>query len=564
MSKLSGIEIFLEVLARSGVTHLFGNPGTTELPLNQALARDPRFQYIFGLHEVPVMAMADGYAMANRKVGVVNVHIACGLGNSLGMLYNAYQEGTPLLLTAGQQDRRLQLGEPVLQGDLVRIARPWTKWAYEVQRVEDMALAVRRAVQIAQTPPTGPVFLSLPLDVQLEQHPSANLADDPAALAAAHELDGGTRPSRTSLARAAELLRGAQRPVILAGSRVTESGAIDSLERIADWLGAPVYAEGTPSHGRLPFRCEHPLYRGVLPYWSDEIHKVLAEYDVALAVGLNLPRLYIYREPSNCWPRDLKLIQLDHVPQEIAKNIPPDVSLLGNPRAGLDELHELLAAMPTDQTAATARTERWAKQRAVERESLLADCARRENERPLAPLALMHALARALPPNAAVIEEAITTHHNVLERLGVLRDPTAFFAQRGWALGWGMGCALGVKLAWPDRPVLGLIGDGAAMYGIQALWSAAHHRIPVTFVIANNSQYKILRVCGDVLKMDELRSPTCPGLDLTNPSIDFVGLARSLGVHAERLESPDQIVDRVRTRLAATEPTLLEVPLASS
>src|SRR5262245_3355808 len=164
----TGIHAFLDLLAEFGVRHIFGNPGTTELPLNDALVGDSRFQYILGLQEIPVMAMADGFAMASRKLGVVNLHISCGLGNAMGMLYNAYREGTPLLVTAGQQDRRLRLEEPILWGEMVAVTRPWTKWSVEVDRVEDLPIALRRAVQTALTPPTGPVFLSLPIDVQME------------------------------------------------------------------------------------------------------------------------------------------------------------------------------------------------------------------------------------------------------------------------------------------------------------------------------------------------------------------------------------------------------------
>ena len=165
---ITGIEAALEVLSASDVRYIFGNPGTTELPLNDALVTDKRFQYILGLSEVPMIAMADGYAMASGKPAVANVHISCGLGNAMGMLYNAYREGTPLLLTAGQQDRRLIFEEPILAGDLVGVTSPWTKWSHEVQRVEDVPQAIRRALQTALTPPTGPVFLSLPIDVQME------------------------------------------------------------------------------------------------------------------------------------------------------------------------------------------------------------------------------------------------------------------------------------------------------------------------------------------------------------------------------------------------------------
>jgi benzoylformate decarboxylase len=173
----------------------------------------------------------------------------------------------------------------------------------------------------------------------------------------------------------------------------------------------------------------------------------------------------------------------------------------------------------------------------------------------------MGALCRVLPPNGAVVEEAVTTHHNLLERLGVLRDPSGHFAHRGWALGWGLGCAVGVKLAWPDRPVVALLGDGAALYGIQGLWTAAHHRIPVTFLIANNAQYRILKIGGDVMQLPQMAEKKYLGLDLVEPEVDFVGLARSFGVTAHRVTEPDELSERVRDALNRTEPILLDVPI---
>src|SRR5437867_2996203 len=198
----TGIHAFLDLLAGYGVRHIFGNPGTTEMPLNDALVGDRRFKYILGLQEVPVMAMADGYAMASGKLGVVNLHISCGLGNGMGMLYNAYREGTPLLVTAGQQDRRLIFEEPILASDMVSVARPWTKWAVEVQRLADLPAAMRRAIQTALTPPTGPVFLSLPLDLQSEV---GDLDLSPAA-----PLDARVRPPKGALEQAVGVLTAAR------------------------------------------------------------------------------------------------------------------------------------------------------------------------------------------------------------------------------------------------------------------------------------------------------------------------------------------------------------------
>ncbi|MFO0970667.1 MAG: thiamine pyrophosphate-binding protein [Gemmataceae bacterium] len=231
---MTGIQAFLDVLAAAGATHLFGNPGTTELPLQDALAADPRFRYFFGVHEVPVMAMADGYALASRRLAVVNLHIGCGLGNAMGMLYNAHVEGTPLLVTAGQQDRRLRFDEPVLAADLVRVARPWTKWAAEVQRAVDVPNAVRRAIQAALTPPTGPVFLSLPVDLQMEESTG---------------LDDCAPMSPRPLGRLPKTSNAAQQRSSRPGTRHRRrqpgagSEGAETLGRLADLLGAPSLAK---------------------------------------------------------------------------------------------------------------------------------------------------------------------------------------------------------------------------------------------------------------------------------------------------------------------------------
>lgn len=219
-----GIDVFLQILADAGVRYIFGNPGTTELPLNNALVNDGRFQYIMGLQEVPLMAMADGFAMASRSLGVVNLHICCGLGNAMGMLYNAFREGTPLLVTAGQQDRRLKFEEPILWGQMVEVARPWTKWAVEVERVEDLPSAMRRAVQTALTPPTGPVFLSLPVDVQTAVAEGLDLT--PIRLP-----DRGVRPPLDALNREADVLLSTAMPPFWSGA------ACKKRMQLMSWCG---------------------------------------------------------------------------------------------------------------------------------------------------------------------------------------------------------------------------------------------------------------------------------------------------------------------------------------
>jgi benzoylformate decarboxylase len=552
-----GIEALLEILAASGVNHIFGNPGSTELPLNEALVKDSRFQYILGLHELPVTAMADGYAMASGGLGVACVHITCGLGNAMGMLFNAYCAGTPLLLMAGQQDRRLRLSEPALEGDMVSVARPWTKWSVEVQRMEDVPAVARRLVQTALTPPTGPVFLSLPVDVQLEEAEGLDLFPPQIP-------DRRVRPPLDAVGRAAELLAQAQNPAILAGSRVTEATAVTELVALAERLGAPVLAEQQTSHGRLPMPADHPLYGGSLPLWSPEVRQRLEDFDVILAVGMNLLRVFMYGEPACAIPERIRLIHLDANPWEIGKNYPVEVGLIGDPKAGLDELAWLVSEKqsPEQVRRAEQRREEYSARRAAEREALLDEIEAQQDRRPMTAMAFVGALCRALPPNAVVVEEAVTTRGDLLEKLGVLADPTGYFGPRGWALGWGVGCAVGVKLAWPDRPVLALLGDGASLYGIQGLWTAAHHHIPVVFVIANNAQYKILKIVGDGMGLAQMAESQYPGMDLVDPEVDFVGLARSFGVEAHRVTEPEELSERAREALDRTDPILFDVSLA--
>jgi len=552
----SGIDAFLELLAEFGVRYIFGNPGTSELPLNDALVDDPRFRYILGLQEVPVMSMADGYAMASGTLAVVNLHISCGLGNAMGMLYNAYREGTPLLVTAGQQDRRLKMEEPILWGDMVSVARPWTKWAVEVDQVTDLPMILRRAVQTALTPPTGPVFLSLPMDLQMEISDALDLT--PIQLP-----DCRVRPPVEALGRAIDVLSSAKNPGILAGSRVTERGATSALVAVAERLGAPVISESGTTHGRLAFPSNHPLYGQGLPLWSPEVRERLDEFDVLLVTGMDLLRQYVYHEPSRAIPEHIRLVHIDEDPWQLGKNYPVEVGVIGHTQVTLDELAvglEIALADRVDEIR--TRTEERVARHAAAREQLRAQIETQRDVRPMTPLTLMGALARILPDDVAVIEEAVTTTNTTFERLGVLKNTTGYFGHRGWALGWGLGCTIGAKLAWPDRPVLGLLGEGAAMYGVQGLWTAAHAKIPATFVICNNAQYQILKIGAKGLKLPRALAGQFEGLEIRAPEVDFVGLAKSLGVNAHRVEDPDELSDRVRDSLENDKLTLFDVPIA--
>ncbi len=553
---MTGAEYIIRFLEAVEVPYLFGNPGTTELPLNDA-AVDSCVQYILALHEIPAVAMADGYAQASGKMGVVNLHISCGVGNAMGMLYNAYRAGSPLVVTAGQQDQRFIHTDPILWGDMVTVTRPWTKWSAEVRTLNALPSLLRRAFQIALSPPTGPVFLSLPLDIQMAVMPDVPA---PTSLTLPHRA---AVPDPNILEAAARVLAESESPAILLGSKPLGAAGKMALVHLAELLGAPVFHEPYYAHGRCNFPPQHPLAAGLLPFWTPEIRAGLETFDLVLAIGVKLFEEYIYHGDIAAIPERTQLIHVDDDDREIGKNYPPTLGLLGNIEAIVQALDFAISKfMKGDRPTVRARRQRWQKEIATARAQLRQRAQHEKTNRPLPPLAMLEALASILPPEVAVVEEAPTTSGSYFERAGVLPTAEGFFAHKGWALGWGLGCALGVRLAWPDRPVLALLGDGAALYGIQGLWTAAHYRIPVTIVVANNHQYGILKSCALVLGLPRAAHGRFCGLDLDRPAIDFVLLATSFGVDAFRVETCDELRDAAITALSSDRPVLIEVPVA--
>jgi benzoylformate decarboxylase len=485
---------------------------------------------------------------------VTNFHVAPGLGNALGLIYTAYMGRTPLLVTAGQQDRRMQLEEPLLWGDLVQMARPYTKWSYEISRPEDLPQTVRRAIKVAVTPPTGPVFLSLPMDV-LEA--SVDLDLPPAS-----RLDLRPGPLPELLAQAAEVLCTAKNPTIIVGDRVSKSGALAEAVELAETLGARVYGE--PQSNSIAFPSDHPLFAGVLPSLSQGVRRALEPADVVLAVGLNLfqPFLYMAKAPL---PEHAVVVQIDSDPWEVGKNYPVRVGVLSDPKAAMAQLTPLLRQhLTTPQTnAAKQRLEAERALRLQERRSLESRTAEDDAKEPMSPLVLMREVAHALPADAVVVNESVTAGGTLRAWLK-LKDEKSFFQAKGGGLGFGLPAVVGVKLALPQRPVVGFIGEGSAMYAIQGLWTAAHYDLPVVFVICNNAQYRILKSGLLAFRSEPAKQGKFVGMDLVQPEIDFVALAKSLGVSAERVTKPQEVAPALQQALSHNGPSLLDIPIDRS
>ncbi len=551
MPVMTGKQALLTLLKQEGVTILFGNPGTTELALMDALAGETELRYVLGLQEATVMGMADGYAQASGQLAFCNLHVAPGLGNAMGMLYDAAKAGAPILVTAGQQDQTFALTEPLLWGDIVEMARPLVKWAVEVHRVEDLPRIIRRAAKTALAPPTGPVFIGLPGDVL---NASADLE-----LGESTRIATGLRGDAASVGNAASLLARADRPVIIAGDVVAQSNALAELVTLAEQLGAPVYDEGVPS--RCGFPTTHPLYRGTFVRLAPTIRSMLSQHDLVLSVGADLFTMSL---PSDVepMPEGMPLIHLDTDPWQIGKNYPAKVAILGDPKATLPELCDALsrAFTASQRDAVRARSDAVQAENFADLARLKARARELEGQSPVQPLALLAAIGELLPDDAVVIDETISSGAG-LRRLLRSTDAKSFFGLRGGGIGWGLPGAVGVKLALPERPVLALIGDGSSMYSIQALWTAAHERLSIVFLILNNSSYRILKQRTNAMKQLAAQTDTYVGMDLTDPRIDFPGLARSLGVTAHKASTVAEVRDLLPGALAAGGPVLIDVEM---
>jgi len=545
-NRMSGRDAFLALLKQEGVRLIFGNPGTTELPIMHALTSEPAVGYVLGLQESIVVAMADGYARASGQLAVCNLHVAPGLGNAMGVLYTAYMSGTPLIISAGQQEQGHGLTEPLLYAPLVPIASPVVKWATEVTRLDDLPRIVHRAAKIALTPPTGPVFISLPGDIL-----NAEGAVD---LGAATRVDSAARPSDAALARTVARLLAAKRPVIIAGHEVATSDAFEEAAAFAATLGAPVYQQTVAQGAHFPSL--HPAYMGALGRDQKRVRGLLAPYDLLVVLGADVLKMSVWSE-TDALPSGLPIVQIGQRDWEMGKNYPTEIALRADLKETLAALTPVLAREGGDglkSRASAALSALAATNWTAERAKRSAAAAGRAGRRPLDIDWLMMRLTDLLPHDAIVVDEGITSTANLMSFLPY-RDRHSLYGNVTGGIGWGIAAAVGIQIAQPQRRVVAVIGDGSAMYSIQALWTAANQSLPMVFVLFNNGGYRILR---QRLKAFHGNDRSI-GMTLDNPPIDNVGLARAFGLEAHRVEDAASFEARLTAALTSPRPTLLEV-----
>jgi benzoylformate decarboxylase len=467
----------------------------------------------------------------------------------MGLLYNAHRTGTPLVIYVGQHSPSGVVQEAILAADLVRIAEPLTKWAVEVHNPADIPTVLRRAFKVAAEPPRGPVFVSIPISV-MDQTAEVSIAPST-------RTHWRARPDPAAVQEASAILADARRPVIVYGDGVATSGAVPEAVQLAETLGATVYSSFAV---QLTFPFDHPLYQGLLNLIRPTgLRSQLAQADAVLIVGSPAFRL-LFPLPESPFPAETKVIQIDPSPWELAKNWPATLAMVADPLLGLRDLLTALSETlsPAASRAAEARLEAAREQRTRTVESFESVARSNWDAVPITVPRLMKELGDCLEPSTIIYDESITSSL-YLSRYLKISEPGAYFRHAGGGLGCGLPGALGVKLARPERPVVGVVGDGSALYTIQALWTAAHHRIPVTYVICNNASYRILKVNMLDYLGEAAAQRRFVAMDLTDPLLDFARLAEAFGVRGRRVEHPDDLRPVLREALASGEPSLVDV-----
>ncbi|MFD0354916.1 thiamine pyrophosphate-binding protein [Streptomyces sp. NPDC127110] len=538
-----GRERLIEQFKADGLNVMFGNPGTVEQGFLDAVDAAADFQYVLALQETVAAGIADGYARATGGAALLQLHSGVGLGNGIGMLYQSLRGHTPLVVVAGDAGVRYDAMDAQMASDLVAMAKPVTKYATRVTDPRSVLRTIRRAVKIALTPPRGPVFVALPMDVLDEPN------SEPVLPATVPLTD--VAPSPASVGRAAELLAGAEHPVVLVGDGVALSGAQAELAAVAELLGADVYEVDS---SEVNIAASHPLRRGQTGHmFGPHSKELVGRADGVLIVGTYVfPE--VFPELENPFRPGAKVVHIDLNTYEIAKNHPVDLGLAADPRHALRALAGVLEQRmtPARRAAAAARLEVRTRERAR------AALERTDDDTPMA--VFLRTLAERTGGDLIVFDEALTTSPLVTRYLPPER-PGDYHLTRGGSLGVGFPGAVGAKLAHPDRLVVGFAGDGGSMYTYQALWTAVRHGIAAKFVVCNNRKYRLLDDnIAQYWRERDIAEHAFPGsFDLSRPEIDFAGLARALGAEGTRVEKPDEAAAAVTRMLAHPGPYLVDV-----
>ena len=523
-------EATLELFRAHGMTTIFGNPGSTELPMLRELPDD--FTYVLGLQEQAVVGMADGYAQATGRTTHVNLHTAPGVGNSVGAIFTAKANKAPLLITAGQQVRAQVTHEALLTNrDATLGPQPYVKWSHEPPRAQDVPGAIGRAIHHATLAPRGPAFVSIPMDDWDVE------ADEDRATQARERVVGGRAvPDLAQLAQLASLPESARNPVLIAGPDVDASGGWNAAVALAEKQRLPVWAPPPTASSRIGFPERHPNFIGILPPAIGPVSETLKGHDLVLVAGTSVFAYYPYI-PGPLLPEGATLVLLTSDPDEAAR-APMGDALVGDVALALQELTELVGE--SDRHAPDPRP----------------DPPVPEPQDPMSGSQAMAVLADVWPAGGIAVAEAPSSSSALRNRLR-LSEPGSYYQSGSGGLGFAISAAVGVQLGQPERPVVCVVGEGSAQYGITALWTAVAYKVPVTFLVLRNQEYMILKWFA---AFEEVEG--APGLEL--PGLDTAAVARAYGMPASDAATPEELSEALREGIATSDgPRLVQARIAS-
>jgi benzoylformate decarboxylase len=513
----------LDLLRAFGIRKVFGNPGSTELPFLSDWPED--IDYVLGLQEASVVGMADGYAQATRNVAFVNLHSAAGVGNALGNIFTAHRNQTPMVITAGQQARSILPLQAFLYAERAsEFPRPYVKFAVEPARAEDVPAAIARAYYMAMQPPCGPTFVSVPIDDWTHQ----------THLLEARHVSREFGPDVDTMKELVAALSAAKHPAFVVGPGVDRAQAVELMVRLAENAKAPVWV--SPFSARCSFPERHPQFAGFLHASPAQLSDALHAHDLVVVIGAPAFTFHVEGHAS-IFDGATTIFQITDDPTAAAVS-PLGTSIIATIKPALTMLLELLPvtkrAMPVGRTLPSAP-------RAGD---------------PIPVEFLLHTLSSAMPGNAALVEEA-PSHRPAMQKFMPMRGQDSFYTMASGGLGYSLPASVGMALGRPGIRTVCLIGDGSAMYSIQALWTAAQRKLPLTVVVINNLGYGAMRSFSQVMQVRNV-----PGLEL--PGIDFVQIARGLGCDAVRVSKSSELAPALKRGLAHDGVSLVEVMVDSA
>jgi benzoylformate decarboxylase len=523
LSSVTVKQATLGLLRAFGIKKVFGNPGSTELPFLSDWPDD--IDYVLGLQEATVIGMADGYAQATRNAAFVNLHSAAGVGNALGNIYTAHRNQTPMVITAGQQARSILPLQAFLYAERAsEFPQPYVKYSVEPARAEDVPAAIARAYYVAMQPPCGPTFVSVPIDDWA--HPAQSIE----ARSVSRELGPDPEAMRALVAA----LSKSKRPALVVGPAVDRAQAVDLMVEVAEKAKAAVWV--SPFSARSSFPERHPQFSGFLHASPAQLSDALREYDLVVVIGAPVFTFHVEGHAS-IFDGATTLFQVTDDPTSAAV-MPVGSSIVATMKPALTMLRDLL-----DET-----------KRAVPAGRVLPPIPKAGD--PIPVDFLLHALSVAMPDDAMLVEEA-PSHRPAMQKFLPMRGQDSFFTMASGGLGWSLPASVGMALGYPDRRTVCLIGDGSAMYSIQALWTAAQRKLPLTVVVINNAGYGAMRSFSQVMQVRNV-----PGLDL--PGIDFVKMAQGMGCDAVRVGKAAELAPALKHSLGHAGVSLVEVVVDSA